>query len=102
NFIERRHFVVDRRHVGKETHCLFYRRIQDISNILAFIVYLQRLAVVAFALTDFTWNIHIRKEIHLNLDDSLALASFTPATFDIEREAACLVATYSGFGHLGE
>src|SRR5205814_8315253 len=98
----RLHFGVNRRYIGKETHCFFYRPMQRISDILAFIMYLQRLTVVAFALTDFTRNIYIRKEIHLNLDDSRALASFTPAPFDIEREAACQVATYSGFGHLGE
>ena len=40
--------------------------------------------------------------MHLDLDDTVALAGLTAATFDVEAEAPRLVATGFGFGEACE
>src|SRR5690606_40518235 len=57
---------------------------------------LERLAVVALAVADVAGHVHIRQEVHLDLDDAVALAGFTAATLDVEREAARLIAARLG------
>ena len=65
-------------------------------------VHLQRLAVVALALADFAGDIDVRQEVHLDLDDAVALAGFAAPALDVEREAARPVAARLGLGQPGE
>ena len=54
---------------------------------------LQRFSIVAFTLTYFARHIHVRQEVHLDFDNTLAFTGFTTTTFDIERESTWQVAT---------
>ncbi len=88
--------------MAKKFRRLLNRHIQHVGDALAFVVNLQRLAVVAFALADLARHIHIRQEVHLDLDDTLALTGFAAPTLDVEGEAARLVAANARLRHLGE
>jgi hypothetical protein len=48
----------------------------------------QRLAIVAFAVAGVAGDIDIGQEVHLDLDDAIALAGLAAAALDVEREAA--------------
>src|SRR5579863_9095186 len=65
-------------------------------------MYLQRFAVVAFTLANFTWHVDIGQEIHLNAHNALTLTGLTPSTLDIEREPPRLIATQTRLRHLRE
>ena len=63
---------------------------------------LERLAVVALALADVAGDVDVGQEVHLDLDDAVALAGLAAAALDVEREAAGLVAARLGLGQAGE
>ena len=69
---------------------------------LALVLHLQRLAVVARALADLARDVDIRQEVHLDLDDAVALAGLAAPALDVEGEAARLVAAQLGFRQSGE
>ena len=62
----------------------------------------QRLAVVALALADVAGDVDVGQEVHLDLDDAVALAGLAAAALDVEGEAPGLVAARLGFGQAGE
>ena len=64
--------------------------------------HLQRLAVVALALADVAGDVDVGQEVHLDLDDAVALAGLAAAALDVEREAAGAVAARLGFRQAGE
>ena len=66
------------------------------------VLHLQRLAVVALALADVAGDVDVGQEVHLDLDDAVALAGLAAAALDVEREAARLVAARLGLGQAGE
>ena len=55
---------------------------------LALVLDLQGLAVVALALAHIARHVDVRQEVHFHLDQAIALARFTAAALDVEREAA--------------
>jgi hypothetical protein len=63
---------------------------------------LQRLAVVALALADVALDVDVGQEVHLDLDDAVALAGLAAAALDVEGEAAGLVAARLRLGQPGE
>jgi hypothetical protein len=63
---------------------------------------LQRLAVVPRALAHLARHVHVRQELHLDLDDPVALALLAATALDVEREAARPVAADASFRHGGE
>src|SRR5690606_14052402 len=62
----------------------------------------ERLTIVSFALTDVACDVHVGKEVHLDLYDTIALAGFASTALDVEREAARLIATRLGFRQSGK
>src|SRR5262249_18700715 len=62
----------------------------------------ERLAVVALALADVAGDVDVGQEVHLDLDDAVALARLAAPALDVEREAAGLVAARLGLGQAGE
>src|SRR5690606_7401941 len=62
----------------------------------------ERLAVVALTVADVAGDIDIRQEVHLDLDDAVALAGLAAPALDVEGEAARLVAARLRFGKAGE
>ena len=71
-------------------------------DVLALVANLQRLAVVALAAADVAGHVDVRQEVHLDLDDAVALAGFAAAALDVEAEAARHVAARPGFLGAGE
>jgi hypothetical protein len=64
-------------------------------------VYLHRLAVIPLALADLTGHVDIRQEMHLNLDQPIALAGLTATALHIETVTAWLIAPDAGLGKIG-
>ena len=54
---------------------------------LSAVLHLQRLAIVALALADVAGDVDVGQEVHLDLDDAVALAGFAAAALDVEGEA---------------
>ena len=69
---------------------------------LALELHLQRLAVVAGAVADVAGDVDVGQEVHLDLDQAVALARLAAAALDVEGEAAGLVAARLGLGQAGE
>ena len=89
-------------HGVEEFPCFFYGHVQHLADVFAFVLHLQRFAVVAFAVADFARHIHVGQKVHFHFDHAVALAGFAAAAFDVEREAADAVAAFARERHAGE
>src|SRR3546814_8711641 len=78
------------------------RQVENVGDRLVLEGDLQGLAVVALALADVALHVDVRQEVHLDLDDAVALAGLAAATLHVEGEAARLVAAGVGFRQAGE
>ena len=76
--------------------------IEDFRNIFAAIGDFEGFAVITLAFADFARRVNIRQEMHLDLDDTVALAGFAAPAFDVEGEASGFVAAQLRFLGLGE
>ncbi len=90
------YFSFDRRNMFKKFQRFFHSHIQYIVNAFSFIFYIQCFAVVAFSAADFTGYIHIRKEVHLDFQNTVSGACFAASAFDIKAKTPFFVAF--GFG----
>ena len=90
------------RHRLEELRRLLDRHVEHVGDRLALEQHLQRLAVVALALADVAGDVDVGQEVHLDLDDAVALAGLAAAALDVEGEAAGLVAARLGLGQAGE
>src|SRR5580765_6882108 len=63
---------------------------------------LQRFAVVALAVADVALNVDVRQEVHLHLDQAIALARLAATALDVEREAPGPVPALARLLHLRE
>ena len=81
----------------KEFHRIIDRHIKDLSNIFLLVVYFQGFRIIALTMADLTWDKYVWKEVHFDLDDSVARAGLTAPTLDVKGEASLLVATDFGF-----
>src|SRR5688500_366980 len=102
DLLQHRQLVADRRDGAEELDAFLNRHLKDIGNRLAFESYFQGLAVVALALALVALDIDVGQEVHLDLDDAVALAGLAAAALHVEGEAARLVAARLGFGQAGE
>ncbi|CCK04027.1 hypothetical protein BN129_2780 [Cronobacter sakazakii 701] len=80
----------------------FDGHIQHFMNGLAFIFDLKRFAVIAFAFALIARHVDIRQEVHLNLDNAIALAGFTAAAAYVKAETARRIAASTRFRHARE
>ena len=71
----------------EEVQRLVDRHLQHVGDVLALVVDLQRLAVVALALADLARHVDVGQEVHLDLQDAVALARLAAAALDVEAEA---------------
>jgi hypothetical protein len=67
---------------------LLDRHVEHVGDRLALEQHLQRLAVVALALAHLAGDVDVGQEVHLDLDDAVALAGLAAAALDVEGEAA--------------
>ena len=77
--------------VLKEQQGILDRHVEHLGDVLTPIGDLQGLAIVPFALAHLAWHIDIRKEVHLDLDLAVALASLAPTPADVEAESTWAV-----------
>ena len=78
------------------------RHVEHVGDGFLAIFDLQRFAVVALALADIASDVDVWQEVHLDLDDAVALAGFAASALDVEREAAGLIAARFRFGQACE
>ena len=102
DLLQHRQLVADRRHGLEELDAFLDRHLQDVGDRLALESDLQGLAVVALALALVALDIDVGQEVHLDLDDAVALAGLAAAALHVEGEAAGLVAARLGFRQAGE
>ena len=76
--------------------------LEDVGDRLALEVDLQRLAVVALAVADLARDVDVGQELHLDLEDAVALAVLAAAALDVEAEAARGVAPDARLRDTGE
>ncbi|MNZ73816.1 hypothetical protein D3C78_922440 [compost metagenome] len=76
----------------KKGAAVLNRHLQHLGYVLALVLHLQRLSVIALALAYLTRHIHIRQEMHFNLDDAVSTARFAASALHIEAKAAFLIA----------
>src|SRR2546423_15591871 len=90
--MERLQLGPDVRHGAEEVERFLDRHLEDIGDRLALVVNLECFAVVALALADLARDVDVRQELHLDLEDPVALAVLAATALDVERKTAGLVA----------
>ena len=100
--VQQREHVAHARHHLEKFERFLDRHVEHVGDRLALEQHLQRFAVVALALADVAGDVDVGQKVHLDLDDAIALAGLAAAAFDVEGEAAGLVAARLGFGQAGE
>ena len=79
---------------GFEELCGFTNRhVQNLRDGLAFVFHFQGLPVVTGTLADFTRHIHVRQEVHFDLESAIAVTCLASPAFNVEGEPTRLVAT---------
>ncbi|CAI08311.1 hypothetical protein ebB134 [Aromatoleum aromaticum EbN1] len=102
NVHERFEFARDRWNGAEELQRVFDRHVEHFEDRLALVADFQRLTVVALAVADVARHVHVGQEVHLDLDQPVALAGFAAPALDVEREAPRPVAARTRFGHAGK
>src|SRR5207253_6284003 len=75
---------------------------EHVGDRVALELHLQRLAVVAGAVAHVAGDVDVGQEVHLDLDQAVALARLAAAALNVERKAAGLVAARLALGQAGE
>ena len=100
--VQRLELGPDVRHRREEVERLGDGHLEDVGDRLALVVDLERLAVVALAVADLARDVDVGQELHLDLEDAVALAVLAAAALDVEAEAARGVAAQTRLRDAGE
>src|ERR1700682_2240937 len=76
--------------------------VEHVGDGLTAVGHLQCFLVVALTLADLAGHVDVVQEVHLDLDDAVALAVLAAAALDVEAEAARSIAAHLRLWHLGE
>ena len=87
-------------HRLEQIRARFHRHVEHVGDGVVAELHVERFAVVALALADVALDIDVGQEVHLDLDDAVALAGFAASALDVEREAPRPVAARLGFRQL--
>jgi hypothetical protein len=71
----------------KKSRGFLDRHVEHVGDRLALEQHFESFAVVALALADVAGDVDVGQEVHLDLDDAVALAGLAAAALDVEREA---------------
>src|SRR3989442_869931 len=93
---------LDDGHGLEELEGLVDGHVEDFGDVLAFVVDVERLAVVALALAHVAGDVDVGQEVHLDLHEAVALARLAAPALDVEREAPGLVAAHPRLLRPGE
>src|SRR5690606_36189068 len=102
DFVEHVHLVADGRDGLEELLGVLDRHVEHVGDGEALELHLERFAVVAAALAFLAGDVDVGQEVHLDLDQAVALARLAAAALDVEAEAAGLVAARLRLGQAGE
>src|SRR5206468_2688093 len=102
DFLQHLHLVADAGDRLEELARVLDRHVEHVGDAAALELHLQRFAVVAGAVADVAGDVDVGQEVHLDLDQAVALARLAAAALDVEGEAAGLVAARLAFGQAGE
>ena len=94
--------ALDGRHGLQELVRGLHRHVEDLRDVAALVLHLQRLAVVALAVADLAGHVDVGQEVHLDLHHAVALAGLAAAAGHVEAEAPGPVAALArgvGLGH---
>ena len=78
--------ALQHRHRVEERAGLLDGHVQHFVDVLALVAHFQGLAVVALALADVARHVDVRQEVHLHLDDAVALAGLAAPALHVEAE----------------
>ena len=90
------------RNVFKQFQRIGGGEIEDVVDAVSLVADGESFGIVATAAAEFAGDVNIGQEIHFDAAQAFALAGFAAATFDVEAEAARLVAAFAGFRKHGE
>src|ERR1035441_3621470 len=102
DFGQREQRLINLRHGAEERGRLIHGHVQHISDVLAFVGDLQGLAIIAAAVAGFARDVNRRQEMHLDLDQAVALTLLAATALDVEAEAAGTVTADLGGGQAGK
>ena len=88
------YLVVNSRYILEIFHCLVDRHIENVRNVFAFKLNLERFVIVSFALALFTRNENVGKKMHFDFYDSVALTFFASAAGYVERKSSRLISSF--------
>jgi hypothetical protein len=74
------------RHRLEEVERLLHGHVEHVGDGLVPEQHVERFAVVALALADVAGDVDVGQEVHLDLDDAVALARLAAPALDVERE----------------
>ena len=98
NLAQRIHLLTDAGDGLEKLAGIFAGHVKNIGDAFVFELNFQSFAVVALALAGLAGDINIRQEVHLDLDDTVALTGLAAPAFDVEREPPGLIAARLGLG----
>ena len=102
DLLQHAHLVADAGDRLEQLGRLLDVHVEHVGDRVALELHLERLAVVAGAVADVAGDVDVGQEVHLDLDQAVALARLAPAALDVEAEAAGLVAARLALGQAGE
>ena len=96
------HLVTDRRNRLEGFRRLIDRHGQHVGDGMVLERDLQGLSVIALPFAGIALDVNVRQEMHLDLDDTVALAGLAASAFDVEGEPARRVAAGAGLWKVRE
>ena len=87
---------------GEELCGFFHGHFEYVGNGLTLVMHFEGFAVVALAVAGFAGHVHVRQEVHFNLQGAVAGAVLAAAALDVEGESAGGVAAHFRFTGLCE
>jgi hypothetical protein len=85
HFVEHGHALADRDGL-EELHRVLDRHVEHVGNRVALELHFERFAVVALAAAFLARHVDVGQEVHLDLDQAIALAGFAAPALDVEAE----------------
>src|SRR5690606_41995930 len=92
----------DRRNVLEQLQRILDGHLEHVVDVVALVEDLQRLAVVTLAAADIARHVYVRQEVHLDLDQAVALARLAAAAPHVEAEAPRRIAARARLRYLRE
>src|ERR1700722_19194764 len=94
--------LANRRYRSHEFEGVEHRHVEDFRDALALVLDFERVTVVALAAANLAGDVNVGQKMHLDADNTVALAGFAASALDVERKAARSVAAHPRIRQLRE